>query len=256
MTYIDTHAHLYAKAFEEDREEMIQRALDEGVTKLFLPNIDEESIAGMEQLVKDYPGVCYAMLGIHPCDVQKDWQTQLETIKKHYKKGHHIAIGEIGIDLYWDKTLQQEQTDAFRAQINWAKSEKLPIVIHCRDAFDEIFEVLDDENDADLFGVFHCFTGTEEQAHKIINYGGFKLGIGGVVTFKNSGLDKEIKNIDLKYLVLETDAPYLAPSPYRGKRNESSYIPKIAEKLSNIYGVSEVEVGRITSANALQIFKV
>lgn len=256
MTYIDTHAHLYAKAFEEDREEMIQRALDEGVTKLFLPNIDEESVAGMEQLVKDYPGVCYAMMGIHPCDVQKDWQTQLETIKKHYKKGHHIAIGEIGIDLYWDKTLQQEQTDAFRAQINWAKSEKLPIVIHCRDAFDEIFEVLDDENDADLFGVFHCFTGTEEQAHKIINYGGFKLGIGGVVTFKNSGLDKEIKNIDLKYLVLETDAPYLAPSPYRGKRNESSYIPKIAEKLSNIYGVSEVEVGRITSANALQIFKV
>lgn len=256
MTYIDTHAHLYAKAFEEDREEMIQRALDEGVTKLFLPNIDEESVAGMEQLVKDYPGVCYAMMGIHPCDVQKDWQTQLETIKKHYKKGHHIAIGEIGIDLYWDKTLQQEQTDAFRAQINWAKSEKLPIVIHCRVAFDEIFEVLDDENDADLFGVFHCFTGTEEQAHKIINYGGFKLGIGGVVTFKNSGLDKEIKNIDLEHLVLETDAPYLAPSPYRGKRNESSYIPKIAEKLSNIYGVSEVEVGRITSANALQIFKV
>lgn len=256
MTYIDTHAHLYAKAFEEDREEMIQRALDEGVTKLFLPNIDEESVAGMEQLVKDYPGVCYAMMGIHPCDVQKDWQTQLKTIKKHYKKGHHIAIGEIGIDLYWDKTLQQEQTDAFRAQINWAKSEKLPIVIHCRDAFDEIFEVLDDENDADLFGIFHCFTGTEEQAHKIIKYGGFKLGIGGVVTFKNSGLDQHIKNIDLEHLVLETDAPYLAPSPYRGKRNESSYIPKIAEKLSNIYGVSEVEVGRITSANALQIFKV
>lgn len=256
MTYIDTHAHLYAKAFDEDRDEMIQRALDEGVTKLFLPNIDEESVAGMEQLVKDYPGVCYAMMGIHPCDVQKDWQTQLETIKKHYKKGHHIAIGEIGIDLYWDKTLQQEQTDAFRAQINWAKSEKLPIVIHCRDAFDEIFEVLDDENDADLFGIFHCFTGTEEQAHKIINYGGFKLGIGGVVTFKNSGLDQHIKNIDLEHLVLETDAPYLAPSPYRGKRNESSYIPKIAEKLSNIYGVSEVDVGRITSANALQIFKV
>lgn len=256
MTYIDTHAHLYAKAFDEDRDEMIQRALDEGVTKLFLPNIDEESVAGMEQLVKDYPGVCYAMMGIHPCDVQKDWQTQLETIEKHYKKGHHIAIGEIGIDLYWDKTLQQEQTDAFRAQINWAKSEKLPIVIHCRDAFDEIFEVLDDENDADLFGIFHCFTGTEEQAHKIINYGGFKLGIGGVVTFKNSGLDQHIKNIDLEHLVLETDAPYLAPSPYRGKRNESSYIPKIAEKLSNIYGVSEVDVGRITSANALQIFKV
>lgn len=256
MTYIDTHAHLYANAFDEDRKEMIQRALDEGVTKLFLPNINEDSITGMEQLVADYPGVCYAMMGIHPCDVKKDWKAQFETVKKYYKKGHHVAIGEIGIDLYWDKTLQQEQTDAFRAQINWAKSEQLPIVIHCRDAFDEIFEVLDDENDADLFGIFHCFTGTEEQAHKIINYGGFKLGIGGVVTFKNSGLDQQIKNIDLKHLVLETDAPYLAPKPFRGKRNESSYIPKIAEKLSNIYSISEEEIGRITSANALDIFKV
>lgn len=256
MTYIDTHAHLYANAFDEDRKEMIQRALDEGVTKLFLPNIDEDSITGMEQLVADYPGVCYAMMGIHPCDVKKDWKAQLETVKKYYKKGHHVAIGEIGIDLYWDTTLQQEQTDAFRAQINWAKSEQLPIVIHCRDAFDEIFEVLDDENNADLFGIFHCFTGTEEQAHRIINYGGFKLGIGGVVTFKNSGLDQQIKNIDLKHLVLETDAPYLAPKPFRGKRNESSYITKIAEKLSNIYSISEEEIGRITSANALDIFKV
>lgn len=256
MTYIDTHAHLYANAYDEDRKEMIQRAIDEGVTKLFLPNIDEESIAGMEQLVEDYPGVCYSMMGIHPCDVQKDWQTQLEKIKTYYKQGYHVAIGEIGIDLYWDKSLQQEQTDAFRAQIKWAKAEKLPIVIHCRDAFNEIFEVLDSENDDDLFGIFHCFTGTEEQGHKILNYRGFKLGIGGVVTFKNSGLDRQIKNIDLKDLVLETDAPYLAPKPFRGKRNESSYIPKIAEKLSDIYGVSEQEVGRITSASALEIFKV
>ena len=256
MTYIDTHAHLYAEQFNEDRHDMIKRAIDSGVTKLFLPNIDIESIPKMEQLVKDYPGTCYSMMGIHPCDVAKDWEKQFEEVKTHYKKGHHIAIGEIGIDLYWDKSLQKEQTDSFRAQINWAKDEELPIVIHCRDAFDEIFEVLDQENDARLFGVFHCFTGTEEQAQRILNYGAFKLGIGGVVTFKNSGVDKAIQNIDLKYIVLETDAPYLAPTPFRGKRNESAYIPRIAKKLSDIHGISEDEIGRITTNNALEIFKI
>lgn len=256
MTYIDTHAHLYAEQFDEDRDEMIQRAFDEGVNKIFLPNIDLNSIKGMEELVEKYPGKCYSMMGIHPCDVVKDWESQLAETKKHYIKGHHIAIGEIGIDLYWDKTLQKEQTDAFTAQIRWAKSEKLPIVIHCRDAFDEIFEVLDKENDEELFGVFHCFTGTEEQAKRIINYGGFKLGIGGVVTFKNSGLDKSIEHISLEHLVLETDAPYLSPAPFRGKRNESSYIPKIAEKLSNIYKISEQKVGEITTKNALEIFQI
>lgn len=256
MTYIDTHAHLYSEQFDEDRDEMIQRAFDNGVNKLFLPNIDLDSIKGMEALVQKYPGQCYSMMGIHPCDVVNDWEAQLNETKKYYIKGHHIAIGEIGIDLYWDKSLQKEQTEAFTAQIRWAKSEKLPIVIHCRDAFDEIFEVLDKENDEELFGVFHCFTGTEEQANKIINYGGFKLGIGGVVTFKNSGLDKSIENISLDHLVLETDAPYLAPAPYRGKRNESSYIPKIAEKLSNIHGISEQKVGEITTKNALDIFQI
>lgn len=256
MTYIDTHAHLYSEQFDEDRDEMIQRAFDSGVNKLFLPNISLESIEGMEALVKKYPGQCYSMMGIHPCDVEKDWETQLNETKKHYIKGHHIAIGEIGIDLYWDKSLQKEQTEAFTAQIRWAKSEKLPIVIHCRDAFDEIFEVLDKENDEELFGVFHCFTGTEEQANKIINYGGFKLGIGGVVTFKNSGLDKSIEKISLDHLVLETDSPYLAPAPFRGKRNESSYIPKIAEKLSNIHGISEQKIGEITTKNALEIFQI
>lgn len=256
MTYIDTHAHLYSEQFDEDRDEMIQRAFKNGVNKLFLPNIDLDSIKGMEALVKKYPGQCYSMMGIHPCDVVKDWKSQLEETKKHFIKGHHIAIGEIGIDLYWDKSLQIEQTKAFTAQIRWAKSENLPIVIHCRDAFDEIFEVLDKENDNDLFGVFHCFTGTEEQAKRIINYGGFKLGIGGVITFKNSGLDKSIENISLDHLVLETDAPYLAPAPFRGKRNESSFIPKIAEKLSNIYGISEKKVGEITTKNALKVFQI
>ncbi|MEX1191145.1 MAG: TatD family hydrolase [Brumimicrobium sp.] len=256
MTYIDTHAHLYSEKFDEDRSEMIQRAFDSGVEKIFLPNIDSNSIEGMEKLVNNYPGQCYSMMGIHPCDVQKDWKSQFKNIKKHYKKGHHIAIGEIGIDLYWDKSLQEEQTQAFIAQINWAKEEGLPIVIHCREAFDEIFEVLDKENNDQLFGVFHCFTGTEEQAKKILNYGNFKLGIGGVVTFKNSGLDKAIENISLENIVLETDAPYLAPAPFRGKRNESSYIPKIAEKLSNIYGISEEKIGEITTKNALEIFQI
>lgn len=254
--FIDTHAHLYVEQFDEDRDEMVKRAIDNGVSKLFLPNIDIASIPKMEQMVKDYPGVCYSMIGIHPCDVVQDWEKQLQEMKSYYKKGHHIAIGEIGIDLYWDKSLQKEQTEAFRAQIQWAKEEKLPIVIHARDSFDEIFEVVDQENDEHLFGVFHCFTGTEEQARKIINYGGFKMGIGGVVTFKNSGVDKAIQNIDLSHFILETDAPYLAPAPYRGKRNESAYIPLIAKKLSDIYAVSEEEIGRITTQNALNLFNI
>lgn len=256
MTYIDTHAHLYDEKFNEDREEMIQRALDAGVKQLFLPNIDESSIEGMEALVDKYPGICYSMMGIHPCDVEKDWQSQLKRVQQHFDPKRHVAIGEIGIDLYWDKSLQQEQTEAFRAQIRWAKEVHLPIVIHCRDSFDEIFEVLDAENDDRLSGIFHCFTGTEDQGRRILNYGGFKLGIGGVVTFKNSGLDKSIANIDPEHLVLETDAPYLTPTPHRGKRNESSYIPLIAKKLSSIYGMDETEIGNITSQNALEIFKM
>ena len=256
MTYIDTHAHLYSDAFDEDRGDMIQRALDAGVNKIFLPNIDETSIDGMEILVDRYPGVCYSMMGIHPCDVQKDWQAQLQRIQQCFKPERHIAIGEIGIDLYWDKSLQAEQTASFRAQIQWAKSVQLPIVIHCRDSFDEIFSVLDEENDDQLSGIFHCFTGTAEQGRKILNYGGFKLGIGGVVTFKNSGLDRTIAEIGPEHLVLETDAPYLTPTPHRGKRNESAYIPLIAEKLSSIFSIDETEIGNITSRNALEIFKL
>jgi TatD DNase family protein len=256
MTYIDTHAHLYSDAFEEDRSDMIQRALDAGVNKLFLPNIDEASIEGMETLVEKYPGVCYSMMGIHPCDVQKDWQAQMQRIQQFFKPERHIAIGEIGIDLYWDKSLQEEQTASFRAQIQWAKSVQLPIVIHCRDSFDEIFAVLDEENDDHLSGIFHCFTGTAEQGRRILDYGGFKLGIGGVVTFKNSGLDKAIAELGPEHLVLETDAPYLTPTPYRGKRNESAYIPLIAEKLSSIFSIDEKEIGNITSRNALEIFKL
>jgi len=256
MTYIDTHAHLYAEQFQEDRDEMIQRAFQQGVSKIFLPNIDLDSIDGMHQLVEKYPDQCFAMMGIHPCDISKDWEIQLEKIKSKFNPDKHIAIGEIGIDLYWDKSLIKEQIDAFIAQIKWAKEVKKPIVIHCRDSFDEIFEVLDAHNDKNLSGIFHCFTGNEEQAKKVLGYGEFLLGVGGVVTFKNSGLAETLRNISLEHLVLETDAPYLAPVPYRGKRNESSYIPLIAKKLSSIYSMDETKIGEITSKNALVLFNL
>jgi TatD DNase family protein len=256
MTYIDTHAHLYAGQFDDDRDEMMQRAFAQGVEKIFLPNIDQGSIAGMHELVGKYPGKCYAMMGVHPCEVRKDWEKQLEDIKRFYDPNQHIAVGEIGIDLYWDKSLQAEQTAAFKAQIEWAKLEGKPIVIHSRESFDEIFAVLDELNDDRLTGIFHCFTGNSEQAKKAIGYGGFLLGIGGVVTFKNSGLVETLTEVGLEYLVLETDAPYLAPAPYRGKRNESAYIPLIAKRLSSIYGRDEVEIGEITTNNALKLFNL
>lgn len=254
MTYIDTHTHLYASEFDNDRKEMIHRAIENGISKVFLPNISEETIPKMEQMVTDYPGVCYSMMGIHPCDIEKDWERQLDAIKSYYKKGYHIGIGEIGIDLYWDKSLKSEQIEAFRAQVKWAKEEKLPVSIHCRDAWEEILMVLDEENTANLSGILHCFTGSVGQAKHIISYGNFKLGIGGVVTFKNGDLNKTLTDIELQHLVLETDAPYLAPAPHRGKRNETAYIALVAKKLSDIYGIDEEEVGKITTNNALEIF--
>lgn len=256
MTYIDTHTHLYLDKFDTDRKEMIQRAIDNGVAHIFLPNIDKGSFQKMEKMVADFPGICYAMIGVHPCDIVKDWKNQLTEIQNLYQKGHHIAIGEIGIDLYWDKTLRTEQMNAFRTQLQWAKQEQLPVSIHCRDAWDEILSILEEENNENLSGILHCFTGDIKQAERIIALGNFKLGIGGVVTFKNSGLDKTLQNIPLKHLVLETDAPFLAPSPHRGKRNESSYIPLIAQKLSSIYGIDEEKIGTITTENALTIFKI
>ena len=256
MMFIDTHAHLYAKEFDEDRDEMLQNALKEGVQKFFLPNIDETSIAGMHKLCQSYPTNCYPMMGLHPCSVKENVKEQLATIKQAFDPNLHIGIGEIGIDLYWDKSLLKEQIVAFEEQIKWAKELKLPIVIHARDSFDEIFEVVDALNDEHLTGIFHCFTGNEEQAAKILNYGGFKLGIGGVVTFKNSGLTEVLKNVPLSELVLETDAPYLAPVPKRGKRNESSYIPFIAAKLTEIYGCSLKEIATATTKNALTLFKI
>lgn len=254
MILTDTHTHLYANQFEEDRNDMISRCLDNNITRLFLPNIDKTSVDGMMKLVKKYPANCFPMIGIHPCSVNENWKEELEEYKKLLKKEKFYAIGEIGIDLYWDKTNQGIQEEAFEAQIILAKEQNLPIVIHARESFEEIFAFVDKHNDENLTGIFHCFTGTLEQAQKIINYGGFKLGIGGVVTFKNAGLDKVVREIPLDYLVLETDSPYLAPHPYRGKRNESSYLKIIAHKIAEIHEMSIDKVAEITTANSKEVF--
>ncbi len=256
MQFIDTHAHLYAEQFDEDRDEMIKRALSAGVEKLFLPNIDLDSVQGMYALCSKYPNSCFPMMGLHPCSVNENVEQVLDQIELHFDQRKYWGVGEIGIDLYWDKTFIEQQKYAFKRQIEWAKKRQLPIVIHCREAFDEIFEVVDECNDERLFGIFHCFTGTLEQANHIIDYGNFKLGIGGVLTFKKAGLDQVFEHVDLKHLVLETDAPYLSPVPYRGKRNESSYLLYIAERLSEVKSIPLRQVAEQTTANALEIFSL
>ena len=254
--YIDTHTHIYLKDFDEDRKQIIKECLDSGVNKLLLPNIDKSSIADVIKTCELYKDICYPMVGLHPCYVKDSYEDDLNYLKPIIKTIDTIAIGEIGIDLYWDKSNLENQREAFMTQINWAKEFKLPIVIHARDSYNEIFEVLDQLNDENLKGIFHCFSSTLEDADRILNYGGFKLGIGGVVTFKNSGLDKVVKNVDIKNIVLETDSPYLTPTPFRGTRNKSSYIPIIANKLSDIYEISSEEIGNITSKNAREIFNI
>lgn len=256
MQIIDTHTHIYLKQFDEDRDAMIRRAEEAHVSRMYLPNIDLESVAKIDELVAQH-GHCYPMLGIHPCSVSDDPENQWREIEKiWYQKpeDYYVAVGEIGLDLYWDKTLLKEQQWAFTEQIRFAKKVGKPIVIHCREAFDEIFEIMDRENDDDLFGIFHCFTGNEEQGRHILNYGGFKLGIGGVVTFKNSELDAVVKNFSPEDLVVETDAPYLAPTPYRGKRNEPAYVSNVVDKLSDIFECSVEQIAEITTKNALEIY--
>ncbi len=255
MIITDTHTHLYSEAFDDDRNEMIERAIDLGVTRFFIPAIDSESTEAMFQLEKTYPDHMFLMMGLHPTHVKENYKDELKHVEDMLTKRHFYAIGEIGIDLYWDKSTLQIQQEAFRYQIQLAKTYQLPIVIHCRDAFDEIFEVLEAEKSDDLFGIFHCFTGTLEQAHQAISYN-MKLGIGGVATFKNGKIDTFLDQIDIKHIVLETDSPYLSPVPYRGKRNESSYIVKVLEKLVNIYGVSLEEIAAITTQNSKDVFKV
>ena len=251
----DTHTHLYSEQFDEDRKEMISRAKNAGITRFFIPAIDASYTQRMLDLEQENPNDVFLMMGLHPTSVKENYKEELAHVKEWIDKRNFIAIGEIGIDLYWDKSFLTQQQEAFRTQIKWAKEKKLPIVIHCRDAFDEIFEVLESEKGEDLRGIFHCFTGTLEQAKQAISYN-MKLGIGGVVTFKNGKIDKFLNQIDLKHIVLETDAPYLSPTPYRGKRNESSYITNVINKLVDIYDLTFQEIAEITTQNSRDIFGV
>ena len=250
---IDTHTHLYLEQFKDDIDKVIQRSIDKGINKFIFPAIDSTHFDDMHDLKNKYPGSIYLMSGLHPVDVKENYKEELEFVVNSLKSHSYVAIGEIGIDLYWDKTYLKQQQDAFEFQIRLAIKNDLPIVIHCREAFDEIFEILDKENCTKLRGVFHCFTGTLEQANRAIRLG-FKLGIGGVVTFKNGGIDKFLSQIDLKHIVLETDSPYLAPVPFRGKRNESSYITYVIDKLSEIYGLPIKEIASVTTKNAEKVF--
>jgi len=255
MQIIDTHTHLYLKQFNEDIDEVIKRAINNGVDKFIFPAIDSSYSKQMHDLQSKYSKNIYLMSGLHPVSVKENYKDELGLVVKSLTDHNYVAIGEIGIDLYWDKTFLKQQQDAFEFQIRLAISNDLPIVIHCREGFSEIFEILDGEKCSKLRGVFHCFTGTLKQANRAINLG-FKLGIGGVVTFKNGGIDKFINQIDIKNIVLETDSPYLSPVPFRGKRNESSYIKYVLSKLSELYGISEEELAKLTTENSKKIFRI
>ncbi|WP_339883336.1 TatD family hydrolase [Polaribacter vadi] len=251
----DTHTHLYSEQFNDDRNDMIQRAKDAGVSRFFIPAIDSTYTESMFTLEKENPNDVFLMMGLHPTSVKENYLEELAHVKEWIDKRNFYAIGEIGIDLYWDKSYLPQQQEAFRTQIKWAKEKKLPIVIHCRDAFDEIFEILETEKSDDLRGIFHCFTGSLTQAKQAISYN-MKLGIGGVATFKNGKIDKFLNEIDIKHIVLETDSPYLAPTPFRGKRNESSYITKVIDKLVDIYKLSFDEIAEITTQNSKDVFGI
>jgi TatD DNase family protein len=256
MKLIDTHCHLYLPEFADDRQPVIQRAADLGVTKIFLPNIDSTSWNPMLELFRKYPDTCFPMAGLHPTSVLPETiDSEMDEVKRQLETGNYIAIGEIGIDLYWDKTHKALQEETFRYQIQLAKRYKLPVAIHVRKSFDEVWQILRPEVSPDLRGVFHCFPGDEAQARRVIE-AGFLLGIGGVVTFKNSGLQKVVAAVGPEHIILETDAPFLAPAPYRGKRNEPAYIPLIAEKVAELCGLSVEKIAEITTMNALKLFKM
>ncbi|MDN3723288.1 TatD family hydrolase [Aequorivita sp. SDUM287046] len=251
----DTHTHLYSNAFDGDRNEMMNRALNAGITRFFVPAIDSTYTQAMYSLEREYPKNVFLMMGLHPTSVKENFEEELAHVELQFQARRFYAVGEIGIDLYWDSTTLEIQKIAFKKQIQLAKKYKLPIVIHCRNAFDEIFEVLETEKANDLFGIFHCFTGTFEQAERAISYN-MKLGIGGVITFKNGKIDTFLEKIPLEHIVLETDSPYLAPVPYRGKRNESSYMALISQKVGEIYGISHNELARITTENSKSVFGI
>jgi TatD DNase family protein len=253
MVLTDTHTHLYLDEYKEDVHQVISKAIQNNVEYFLMPNIDSSTIKRMNSLCNEYPGKIFPMIGLHPTSVKENYLDELAIIKKELKKRKYYAIGEIGIDLYWDKTYSKEQEYALRYQMALGNEFDLPIVIHTRSSFDEAIEVLKDEYNEKSKGIFHCFGGTYEQAMDIIEMD-FFLGIGGVVTFKNSGLDKVIEHVDLEHILLETDAPYLTPSPYRGMRNESSYLPLIAHKIAELKRVTIEEVAEVTTRNARKLF--
>ena len=254
MILTDTHTHLYSKEFDPDRITLVENAINNGVTRFFLPNIDSESIPLLFQLEKQFTGNCFAMMGLHPCSVKANYQQELMVMEHWLSKRMFVGIGEIGIDLYWDKTFFNQQQDAFRRQIQLAKKYNLPYIIHSRNSFNEVMEIVNEFKNDNVKAIFHCFSGNVEQAEQVIASGNFKLGIGGVVTFKNSGLDKVVEAIDLKHLVLETDAPYLAPAPHRGKRNIPDYLLLVAQKVAEIKNISVEEVAAITTQNSIEVF--
>lgn len=255
MILTDTHTHLHLDDFNRDRSDVLKRAFDKGVNNLLLPNIDSSSINDLHKLCDEYPNNCFPMMGLHPGSVKENYLEELKIMEEHFASRKYIAVGEIGIDLYWDKTFVKEQEYVFRYQLELAIQKKLPVVIHQRESYNEIMAVINDLNNQKLSGVFHCFTGTYEQAIEIVDLG-FMLGIGGVLTFKNSKLSEVIRKVDLEHIILETDSPYLTPAPFRGRRNESSYTYHIAEKLAEIKNISIEEVAKITTANATQLFKL
>ncbi|MHA7055912.1 TatD family hydrolase [Aquimarina sp. M1] len=262
MILTDTHTHIYSESFAEDQDEMMQRAIANGIERFFVPAIDSGYTKSMYDIESRYPDNVFLMMGLHPTHVKESYKEELQHVEEELEKRFNqnsnkkfYAVGEIGVDLYWDKTFLKQQQQAFRHQIRLAKKYKLPIVIHCRDAFEEVFEVLELEKGEDLFGIFHCFTGTVDDAKKAIGYN-MKLGIGGVVTFKNGKIDKFLNEFSLEHIVLETDAPYLAPVPYRGKRNESSYLVQVLEKLCDVYKKSPEEIASITTKNSKYIFGI
>ena len=252
---IDTHSHIYSTDFIHDLDEVIQRAYSNDVRKIILPNIDSSSVKNLLDLVDTYPHICIPLMGLHPTSVNHDYQEELQVVEYWLKKRKFYGIGEIGIDLYWDKSFLDEQIHAFRFQLDLAKEYKLPVVIHVRDSFDEVFQVLEEFKDDNLTGVFHSFTGTIEQARLITDIG-FKIGVGGIVTFKKSGLDQVVKQIDPSNLILETDSPYLTPVPFRGKRNESSYLVYIAQKIADLHQMTVGEIAKITTENARKLFEI
>lgn len=256
MKIVDTHAHLYLDAFDNDLDDVVVRARAIGVEKILLPNIDETTVSDLKQTVDRYPSFFMPMMGLHPTNVREDWEQQLEIIYDELSRPGYIAVGEIGIDLYWDKSSKERQVAAFERQLGWSIEKKMPVAIHSREAIPEVIQSIKKIGKKDLSGVFHSFGGSMNELKEILELGNFYIGINGVVTFKKSGLDETLKNCGIENIILETDAPYLAPAPYRGKRNEPAYLKEIVKKLSAIYQKPEEEIAEITAANAHRLFHI